>query len=75
MRDDQKALLSKATEGLHYCDLTMTTEEAVELKALVRQLQASGQHPVLAGVFNRILEDTWRSEDPLSLWSAPKEQD
>lgn len=66
MRDDHKALLSKATEGLHYCDLIMTTEEAVELKALVRHLQASGQHPVLAGVFNSILEDTWCGEQPLS---------
>jgi len=44
----------------------MTTEEAVELKALVRHLQASGQHPALAGVFNRILEDTWCGDEPLS---------
>jgi len=67
MRDDHKALLSKATDGLHYCDLIMTAEEAAELKALVISLQASGQHPVLAGVFNRILEDTWCGEEPLSL--------
>ncbi len=28
MQDDYKAQLTKATEGLHYCDLILTAQEA-----------------------------------------------
>lgn len=62
MQDNQKAALSKATAGHHYCDLILTSEEAVELKALVQQLLSAGRHPALAGVFKGILEDTWSAD-------------
>ncbi|GJB85164.1 hypothetical protein KAM380_096290 [Aeromonas caviae] len=62
MQDDQKADLSEATAGYHYCDLILTSEEAVELKALVQQLLSAGRHPALAGVFKSILEDTWSAD-------------
>jgi len=64
MQDDYKTQLTKATEGLHYCDLILTAQEAEDLRALVKDLQASGKHPGLSGVFSSILEETWNSEDP-----------
>ncbi|EJT86044.1 hypothetical protein PPS11_01724 [Pseudomonas putida S11] len=45
MQDDYKAQLTKATEGLHYCDLILTAQEADDLRALVKDLLASGKHP------------------------------
>lgn len=45
MREDHKAQLTKATEGLHYCDLILTAQEARDLQALVQELQATGKHP------------------------------
>lgn len=64
MQDDYKAQLTKATEGLHYCDLILTAQEADDLRALVKDLQASGKHPGLSGVFQTILEETWSNDEP-----------
>ena len=50
-------------KGFHYCDLIMTPEEAAALK-LVQELQAAGEHPLLADVFKSVLEDTWCSNEP-----------
>lgn len=74
---DYKARLNEATAGLHYCDLILTSQEAAELKQLVVELQAAGQHPRLAGVFKSILEDTWSSrEGVMDMFNFPKpEQD
>lgn len=50
MQDDYKAQLTKATEGLHYCDLIMTAQESEDLRALVQELQAAGKHSGLSGI-------------------------
>lgn len=74
MKDDYKAQLTKATEGLHYCDLILTAQEAEDLRALVKDLQASGKHPRLSGVFKTILEEIWSNDEPwptLSSGSKP----
>lgn len=70
MQDDQKSQITKATEGLHYCDLIMTTQEAEDLRALVKDLQVSGKHPGLSGVFNTILEETWSNDEPWPTFSS-----
>ncbi|TFW17025.1 hypothetical protein, partial [Pseudomonas putida] len=51
MQDDYKAQLTKATEGLHYCDLILTAQEAEDLRALVQVLQGTGRYPGLSDVF------------------------
>lgn len=71
MQDDLKRQLDEATKGLHYCDLILTAEEAAELKSLVQQLQAAGQHQALSGVFKTILEDTWSGDEPWPSLSVP----
>lgn len=74
MRDDQKSQITKATEGLHYCDLIMTTQEAEDLRALVKDLQASGKHPGLSGVFKTILEEIWSNDEPWPTISSPSKR-
>ncbi|PVZ42570.1 hypothetical protein [Pseudomonas sp. CC120222-01a] len=64
MQDDHKAQLRVAMRKFHYCDLVMTSEEAAALKRLVQELQAAGEHPLLADVFKSVLEDTWCSNEP-----------
>lgn len=71
MQDNYKSQLTKATEGLHYCDLILTAQEADDLRALVNDLQASGKHPGLSGVFKTILEETWSSDEPWPTISSP----
>lgn len=71
MQDDHKTQLTKATEGLHYCDLILTAQEAEDLRALVQKLQAAGEHPGLNSVFRAILEDTWSSDEPWPAISSP----
>lgn len=70
MQDDYKAQLTKATEGLRYCDLILTPQEADDLLALVKDLQASGMHPSLSGVFKTILEETWSDDEPWPTFSS-----
>lgn len=43
MREDHKTQLTKATEGLHYCDLILTAQEAEDLRSLVKELQGAGR--------------------------------
>jgi hypothetical protein len=62
MRYDQKFQFTRATEGLHYCDLILTAQEAEDLRALVQELQRAEKYPELSGVFRTILEETWRPE-------------
>lgn len=71
MREDHKAQLTKATEGLHYCDLILTAQEAEDLRALVKELQGAGRYPGLSDVFRTILEETWSSNEPWSTISSP----
>ena len=71
MQDDYKVQLTKATEGLHYCDLILTAQEARDLQALVQELQATGKHPGLSGVFRTILEETWSGDEPWPTISSP----
>ncbi|WEK29619.1 MAG: hypothetical protein P0Y58_22405 [Candidatus Pseudomonas phytovorans] len=71
MQDDYKTQLTKATEGLHYCDLILTAQEAEDLRALVQELQGAGRYPGLSGVFRTILEETWCSDEPWPTISSP----
>ena len=75
MQEDQKAQLTKATEGLHYLDLILTAHEADDLRELVKELQAAGKHPGLNGVFRSILEDTWSGDEPWPKISSPATPD
>lgn len=71
MQDDYKAQLTKATEGLHYCDLILTAQEAEDLRALVQVLKETGRYPGLSDVFRTILEETWSSDEPWPAISSP----
>lgn len=71
MQDDYKAQLTKATEGMHYCDLIMTAQESEDLRALAQELQAAGKHLGLIGIFRTILEETWSSDEPWPKISSP----
>lgn len=71
MRHDQKFQLTRATEGLHYCDLILTAQEAEDLRALVEELQGAGKYPGLSGVIRTILEETWSSDEPWTTHTSP----
>ncbi len=71
MQEDQKAQLTKATEGLRYFDLIPTAQEADDLRKLVQELQAAGKYPRLDGVFRSILEDSWSGDEPWPKISSP----
>ncbi|MEK1955156.1 hypothetical protein WF331_25645 [Pseudomonas sp. YNh] len=71
MQEDQKAQLTKATEGLRYLDLILTAQEADDLRKLVQELQAAGKYSTLDGVFRSMLEDTWSCDEPWPKISSP----
>jgi len=48
--------LKNLQEGYTAAILILTLEEVDELKTIVQELQAAGQHSALSGVFKSILE-------------------